>query len=501
MDVESYQMEDFESFLRGRFEEYKKIASWTVKSGTIYPELASYEDVSEDERGSIDALLHQNGGVYSDPIKSNIFFKVAHKEYFNEYMEMYENWDEKEKLAPWKRFEKLFKTEFRFQERLVKEIIRLKNKHDNFETLDCDIEGNNVDPDLFRDFTRCYTQFFDNRKEYSGFIDEAGVAHSDSIGGVYDKFLMQRRKEVKENTILHYGISFDFLFEFFDRSEAISKYSKSCAVDLKSKLLSKKANSTKGSEKKTLAVKTVNRYLSHYSKFFNWAVKHYHTKSNPFSGLLLEESMNTVEKMRRPYSSEEAIRILSYQFGQREAVKIREAAYWFPKIAFYTGMRLNEISVLKVVDLKSEDGIYYLNLLDKKLKTKNSRRQIPIHSELLKFGFVDFFKSKKDYVFPELTHKGGAKRDGWGEPISKWYNRNVLKNLGIEKESDGTTLNFHAIRNTVLSIFKHEGLNGYLVKQIAGHSPDDDMTFTVYGSEVSTKMQVLQSIIEKIVYK
>lgn len=94
----------------------------------------------------------------------------------------------------------------------------------------------------------------------------------------------------------------------------------------------------------------------------------------------------------------------------------------------YTGCRLEELGQLTLSDIKTEGEIGYLdiNTLDdgKPLKTKGSRRKIPLHPELIRLGLNAHLE--------RLRRKGGTRlypeleRAPRGEPMaarSKWWGR------------------------------------------------------------------------------
>lgn len=63
---------------------------------------------------------------------------------------------------------------------------------------------------------------------------------------------------------------------------------------------------------------------------------------------------------------------------------------------------------MRLVDLKQEDGIYYFDVVfneERRLKTGSSIRKIPLHNDLLKLGFIEFYQSKTQqkatHFFPE----------------------------------------------------------------------------------------------------
>lgn len=85
----------------------------------------------------------------------------------------------------------------------------------------------------------------------------------------------------------------------------------------------------------------------------------------------------------------------------------KQHMFWLPHLGLYTGARVNELCQLnpKVDVLQDEQsGIWYLNITEKseaadnvkkRVKTKSSRRKVPLHSALIAMGFLDYVASLK----------------------------------------------------------------------------------------------------------
>lgn len=91
---------------------------------------------------------------------------------------------------------------------------------------------------------------------------------------------------------------------------------------------------------------------------------------------------------------------------------VRDWKRWIILIGRYSGMRQNEICQLYHNDVMKVDGVWCF-CVDKlnpnqTIKTDSSRRFVPIHSQLLTLGLLDFFKERKEHLFPELTCILGA---------------------------------------------------------------------------------------------
>ena len=70
-------------------------------------------------------------------------------------------------------------------------------------------------------------------------------------------------------------------------------------------------------------------------------------------------------------------------------------AFAFLGIGMFTGARLNEICQLDIADVKQDGDTWFLNITDegddnKRIKSKAGRRKVPLHSELIRLGFLDF---------------------------------------------------------------------------------------------------------------
>jgi len=195
--------------------------------------------------------------------------------------------------------------------------------------------------------------------------------------------------------------------------------------------------------------------------------------------------------------------------SKREAKDFRDAIKWFPIIGMYSGQRLNEIAGIRLKDIGCREGIHYFDLTERHIKNKASERLVPLHSKLISYGLLGFVKECRErgdtYLFQDLHDKRkNAGRDGFGEPISKWFNRTLLKNIGIDKEQEKDELyliDFHCLRKTVLNTFKDQGVSSYIVRQLVGHDIEDDITFdSTYGEGAVTQLSVLKRVIERIDY-
>lgn len=154
--------------------------------------------------------------------------------------------------------------------------------------------------------------------------------------------------------------------------------------------------------------------------------------------------------------------------------------YWAPIIALYSGMRMNEILQLEKLDLISRDDVKMISITDrvrgrhtddfsKRVKTRNSVRDIPIHPTLLQLGFWDWARKQTgDRIFPEATSGASEK------PSDKYSKRfaTVLKNAEVWVPRRKV---FHSFRNTFNDALRRGGVPLELREVLCGWSKSKSM--------------------------
>ena len=174
--------------------------------------------------------------------------------------------------------------------------------------------------------------------------------------------------------------------------------------------------------------------------------------------------------------------------------------YWMPLLALFTGARVNELAQLMLDDIKENDGIYFFNFdiddeSDKKLKNANARREIPVHSVLIKLGLIEYVKALRsvgyDRLFPEITPNTVK---GHGKAVSAWFNESILnKRLKLERNR---TKSFHSFRHSVSTLLKEKGVSSELRAQLAGHVRGTTETEVRYSKDLKPLYMV--EVVERI---
>lgn len=319
------------------------------------------------------------------------------------------------------------------------------------------------------------------------------------VSTLYERFKLEKGNSVDGKTIDHYDIAFNFLTEKFGDLD-VRQLDKKLAVAIKQAVMERRGRRTNKEE--TLSASRINAFLSNYRTFMTWYLAHSdEERVNPFSGLDVEENKKTERFPRRVFSENELHSLANYKNKHKsEAKNIRNAAFWFPKIGMYSGARLNEIANLTPERIRQQNGVWVFDLVGLDLKNEASERLIPIHQSLLDDGIVEFSRKQKEAKCEKLFSELKEGKNGFGDSVSKWFNRTMLRNIGIDKEAEqskGVSIDFHCLRKTFIDELVKRGFQLHQIKMVVGHSNEDDITLRHYtASPVS--LNVLRDVVNQI---
>ena len=255
----------------------------------------------------------------------------------------------------------------------------------------------------------------------------------------------------------------------------------------------------------------VNKYLTRLSTMMNFGSGQGYFSENFILGMKLPVSKKDSKK-REPFTDEDLVKILSpkkyldytIDFGKTtksdkpDVVKLQNPFYWSFLIGIFSGMRTNEILQMNIVDIIQDDKVWMFRVdeeNEKRVKTENSIRNVPIHPQLVSLGFLKYLEILKtkgvDRVFPELTKD----RDGYSSKVSRHYNEKFLPVLGVHKPRVKV---LYSTRHTFVNRCYKKGVDRDIIKQIVGHSKD--FTFGIYGGNPYSSKQLYEGI-SKVKYK
>ena len=203
----------------------------------------------------------------------------------------------------------------------------------------------------------------------------------------------------------------------------------------------------------TMDTRTINTLIQRCSSWLNWVIrKGYYEERNIFHGKSIPSKKGKNDITRQPYNEEQLKLIFCKNYLNKTLNSVspcRYVFYWVGILGLFHGTRLQETTQLHINDIYPLNKIWVIdindNTKDKKLKTTNSKRIIPLHQTIIDLGFLEYLKiieqKGKERVFHELT----LGRDGYTKNPSKFFN-DYLRELGIKSVTK--KYDFHSLRHT-----------------------------------------------------
>ncbi|MCG7546255.1 site-specific integrase [Pseudoalteromonas sp. MM17-2] len=386
-----------------------------------------------------------------------------------------------------------------FAQRMIKSLSELGKRVMRFDDeLPTDLSLQPNDAEEFGDLVNGLRQFSRTVRRVDDAAREKKVKYR--LKETYERYVREKQGSVGKSSLEQYKKSFEVLIDYLGKDFDLARMDTETVTEIKVHLL----DMVTGRGGKPAAPKTLNKYLINYNTLFIWCKKNLDfANGEVFRGRMFPEN-TSVRPWRRQFDTDELQAMLEHNMSSREAKGFKEASTWFTRIAMFTGLRLNEIAVLQVRDVRCTDGVDYLDLTDHHLKSQRARRVVPIHSKLIALGFLEYVRSIKEngysQLFPELISSIDVKKeDEPGDPVGDWFNRTCLRKIGIDKAAElarGHIVDFHCFRTTVVKRFKHQGVDAYIVRQLMGHEDPNDVTFGGYGAGEYTCLEKLSEVIE-----
>lgn len=259
----------------------------------------------------------------------------------------------------------------------------------------------------------------------------------------------------------------------------------------------------------TLGATSINKYLAYFGCVYDWAKRNRYITENPFEGTRIKAEKKK-SRRRENFSKEEVVQIIN-SLSNEERVK-HKSNYWGALIAVYTGARRNEIAGLLPDDVKQDEasGIWYFDITDeeeqgKELKTEAAKRVVPVHSQLIERGFLDFVEESRR-MKGKIKHENGleprllydltyTEHEKWGRNLGRWFNESYLKALGLKSKKK----TLHSLRHSLITYLSAAGVDGANIKSIVGHEANTVTTavYTHYGVD---HLPAFKDAIEKLPY-
>lgn len=248
------------------------------------------------------------------------------------------------------------------------------------------------------------------------------------------------------------------------------------------------SNTTKTARDRLNWLKSLLKYAS---QTLEWITRH------PWEGLAIDTD---AASPRRPWSEAELQTVFTTPLHTAHVLPTawhsgQDAAYWIPLIGLFSGARLGELCQLRTADVQTIEGVPVLVLTDagedQRIKTSAGRRSVPIHSELIRLGFLKYVEGAKAVgsvsLWPALKTRKG-KPSGY---FSRWFSE-FRKGLGL-----GSYPDFHCLRHTVRPLMRRAGFSESTMDKVTGHETRGSEGTVTYDHFTLTE---LQAAVEAIRY-
>jgi integrase len=136
----------------------------------------------------------------------------------------------------------------------------------------------------------------------------------------------------------------------------------------------------------------------------------------------------------------------------------------------------------------------YSQRLENKLKNDSSARLIPVHSELVRLGLLDYVKAlPKGPLFPGLTRRE-SKGGKIGARVGELFRKKLVA-LGLKREG----LCFHSFRHTVAGALDAAGVPQSDAARVLGHAVAG-MSYGTY-SQAGPGLKRVAAVVQEIKYE
>jgi len=228
-----------------------------------------------------------------------------------------------------------------------------------------------------------------------------------------------------------------------------------------------------------ISMRTVKRHFAALGRLFTYAKRRgEYDDDNPAHGFEFPEKGRARDK-RKMWNEQQLAELFAspiwtgcHSARRRTrpgALIIRDDKYWLPLLGIYHGNRLEEFAQLRRGDIKRVSGIWYFDINDddeKQIKNAQSKRHVPIHSEIVRLGFIGYVqniaKTASDPIFPLLRPGGPDRKLGFF--FTKWWSR-YRQDIRLYEPG----LDYHSFRHNVTNALATAGVSLEVRNALLGH--------------------------------
>ena len=349
-----------------------------------------------------------------------------------------------------------------------------------------------------------------------------------TIGEVYDRYIADPKHSWSKRTAIAHATTRKWVVEAFGEQTALTGITREACRDFVELLRNMPAHADKRfpnlsireavdaakvkGEKRLINAANVNAYINRFGGVMNWSMNEGYIDRNPLKGLKLTDPVKKRDK-RRPFSTEQLTRIFGAPlytgcqddergYASPGHQRPRRGRFWLPLLALFGGFRANECAQLEVCDIQRIDDVPCFRIAEgksetgdeKRLKTTASDRVVPIHNELISFGFLAFVESQRVHgetdLFPELPlgHLGYRSTG-----LSRWFARFL-----ISSDAAAPLTCFHSFRHNFRDALREAKVDRDIALLLGGWTTDGKGTAVAdsYGSgyRASTLAEALNAV-------
>ena len=241
---------------------------------------------------------------------------------------------------------------------------------------------------------------------------------------------------------------------------------------------------------------TLDKRLRMVNQFTKWCLDKDYLLENPMAGLTLPKRLVSASKTRKAaFTEEEIAKIIPALLALPSGDLPRTEFKWVALALMFSGARCMEVLQLRHADVRCVDGVLCFDFNrgeGNSIKNAPSLRLVPIHSQLVSLGFLDWVASPysrpSDRVF-SLIHPKGS-------PLpSMWFTR-LLRLLHVKRPE----VSLHSLRHTLATKLERLRTHPSLMRRLLGHALGTDVESRVYLASVMYSPNELQEALEAVRY-
>ena len=249
---------------------------------------------------------------------------------------------------------------------------------------------------------------------------------------------------------------------------------------------------TTGRKRKAISTQAKLKAFSHFTR---WLVaQDYHGFiKDPMLGLLLPSRVVSDSKTRKEAFTDQELAIIVKAlapFRDHDRLDKREF-FWLMMSLMVTGARMSELLDIKTIDIRPVEGVYCFDIKPgecREIKTRASHRKIPIHSQLIALGLLEWHATiTTPQVFPLLSGKK--------VPFVSHWSSALIKACGVKREETSA----HSLRHSMTVNLERAKVHASVMAKILGHAlVGRGVEGTTYLQSLSYPVKELSEAVELV---